>query len=140
MEGLCSVPETKSILSLLWETRYLLRNMIEPNEAFRTMVFSEGSLRWSVPAELPYLDGHFPGMPVLPAVAMVDAAAFILQRKLQRPDLYLRSVVSAKFLSPIGPGRELEIVTSQTSESEWQMDWKEASSGNLLATLRVQAS
>ena len=112
--------------------------MIEPNQVFRNMTINENSMAWTVPHDLPYLDGHFPGLPVLPAVAMVDATTYILQHLLKRPDLCLRSVVSAKFQNPVGPGANVEIRAQETGAGEWQVEWKEASSARMLAVLRVQ--
>lgn len=55
-----------------------------------------------------FFDGHFPGEPVLPAVAQVDAAIALASRILGAPHR-LAEVTRAKFTAPTGPGRDLSL-------------------------------
>lgn len=119
--------------------------MIRTDEAFKTMAVADGlkqgppyALVWKVPGNLPYFDGHFPGMPIFPAVGIVDASVHFLKAVLARPDLYVPHFPVAKFMSPIAPEQTVWIVLSPLSEKEWLVEWKDESSSKLLATLRVQ--
>jgi 3-hydroxymyristoyl/3-hydroxydecanoyl-(acyl carrier protein) dehydratase len=118
--------------------------MIQPSVVFKTM-YPEGSERphaidWKVDASLPYFNGHFPGTPILPAIAIVDASTYVLQRALDQADLRLKTVAVAKFLSPILPNQQVHIELQKQGENEWQIEWSDTSAAEprLLATLRVQ--
>lgn len=96
------------------------------------------SVVWKIPSDLPYLNGHFPQSPIFPAVGIVDASTYLLQRVLKRPDLKAISIPAAKFLSPITPQQVVRIEWRLFSENQWLIEWKEESSARLLATLRIQ--
>jgi 3-hydroxymyristoyl/3-hydroxydecanoyl-(acyl carrier protein) dehydratase len=59
-----------------------------------------------VPANHPALAGHFPGQPVVPAVAWLDA---VLAEIRKRGDFVLRSIPAAKFLQPVLPEERVEL-------------------------------
>jgi 3-hydroxymyristoyl/3-hydroxydecanoyl-(acyl carrier protein) dehydratase len=92
--------------------------MIEPKKSFQ---FSK-AFQWEVPADLSYFDGHFPGNPVLPGIAIIDASleAIRLERGMEEPP-YVRKVDSAKFTQVIQPGHivDLEIVENVVT---WKRD------------------
>jgi 3-hydroxymyristoyl/3-hydroxydecanoyl-(acyl carrier protein) dehydratase len=111
--------------------------MIEPNKVFEFNVQEMEkinpedelacSLNWEVPNELPYFAGHFPGNPVLPAVAVIDASLELLRRILDKPSVELKSIHSAKFVSLISPGMPVHISlrshTSTVSGKSWNVVW-----------------
>ena len=118
--------------------------MICPKEVFANLfpIPERGGLEalftlWKVNGDLPYFNGHFPQSPILPAVAIVDISTYVLQRSLRQPDLKLRSVLMAKFLSPIEPGQEIRLEWEAVRGSEWLIKWKDATTGKLLANLSV---
>ena len=118
--------------------------MIQPAVVFKSM-YPEGSARpmavdWKVDPSLPYFNGHFPGTPILPAIAIVDASTYVLQRALGEPGLRLKAVAVAKFLSPIQPNQQVHIELQKQGEKEWQIEWTDTAQAEpkLLATLRVQ--
>ncbi|WBC07496.1 MaoC/PaaZ C-terminal domain-containing protein [Micromonospora sp. WMMA1947] len=62
-----------------------------------------------VPADLPLLDGHFPGLPIVPGVCLID----VLQRVVAAAvaDAYasrLSHIHRCRFLSPVWPGDRLD--------------------------------
>lgn len=61
-----------------------------------------------IPADHPSLAGHFPGMPIVPGVVLLDAALEAIGRALGR-DLSDCRIASAKFLSPVLPGQALAV-------------------------------
>lgn len=75
--------------------------------------------RYLFEAGFPGFDGHFPGRPVLPGVCMLKAAVVTLE-DWHATAIRVSEVRKARFLSPLGPGQELEvrcIAHKQTDDS-----------------------
>ena len=79
--------------------------------------------QWIVPQDLPYLQGHFPDQPIVPAVAMLDAMTVLLTRTRNQPT-ELSAVKNAKFTKPLEPSQTVSIECKQLGENEWTADWK----------------
>ena len=62
----------------------------------------------TIPPEHPAFAGHFPGMPVVPGVVLLDAALYAIQCDLGIPAGACR-IAAVKFLHPVGPGATLII-------------------------------
>jgi 3-hydroxymyristoyl/3-hydroxydecanoyl-(acyl carrier protein) dehydratase len=75
----------------------------------RTLTADAGAWVVTVPADLVYFEGHFPGSPILPAIAQL--LALVLDRvhahwpELDQP----HRVARLKFMQAIAPGDELEV-------------------------------
>ena len=94
---------------------------------------------WTVPKELSYFDGHFPGNPILPAIAIIDISNELLNRALSK-SLYLTSIKTAKFTGLVIPGLTVQIRAILVAPAEWQVDWTNSSgdsSISKLASLRL---
>jgi len=66
---------------------------------------------------LPQLDGHFPGLPIVPGVALVDWAARLAQRHLQIGDGVVRSL-QVKFRRLMQPGQVVTLVLEHQPASD----------------------
>jgi 3-hydroxymyristoyl/3-hydroxydecanoyl-(acyl carrier protein) dehydratase len=111
--------------------------MISPQEVFSTIQWQGDHARWTVPGDLPYLQGHFPDSPILPAIAIIDASTVLLQRATQRAQVQLEAVTSAKFMSPIVPGQKLRIEVSSSEPTEWRVEWLDEDTHAKLASLQL---
>lgn len=60
------------------------------------------------PADFAGFAGHFPGFPIVPAVAQLQTAQCLVEDHLGRP-LRLAAVVSAKFLLQLRPEEEIAV-------------------------------
>lgn len=80
---------------------------------------SETTFSLKLEANNPYFEGHFPGNPVFPGVAVVDAT-LVAMEQLGHPDLL---VSSAKFLGVISPGDEIKLVLKPNVTGKWVADW-----------------
>ena len=61
------------------------------------------SVEFSIPKSSDYFDGHFPGFPILPAVAQIDIVMHFASRYLET-STGLSEIKRIKFTSPIMPG------------------------------------
>ncbi len=82
--------------------------------------------RFRLPAAFTGFQGHFPGRPVLPAVCEIMAVVATWRRWTGR-EITLREIVSAKFLAPVLPDRDLAVACRVPAD--------EASSGVLRAVI-----
>jgi len=69
---------------------------------------SEGKTGLSIAADHPAFAGHFPAMPVVPGVVLLDEALHAIGIRLGK-DLSACRINSVKFLSPAQPGEPLEV-------------------------------
>lgn len=92
--------------------------------------------QFHVSIDLPCLNGHFPGRPILPAVHTIELAVDWLRVQTQRPCLELEEVKNAKFSAPIEPGQDVLVEAREIAATEWQLDLRQAS-GRDLASLRL---
>ena len=78
---------------------------------------------WSARATLvidhPIFQGHFPGRPVTPGMAMVQLTQQLLSEGLSQ-EVHLRTARAIKFLSPLEPttGAELDVLLRITGEDD----------------------
>ncbi len=70
---------------------------------------------FTVPADHPALAGHFPGMPVLPGAALLDAVLHVLEEDLAL-DPVAWQITTAKFLEPVRPGDVLVVEHSADAD------------------------
>jgi|GEM_PF-985954 len=90
----------------------------------------ERVVRWTVPRDLAYFDGHFPGQPTLPAVAMVDLSLELVRRWPGFEMAELHTLRLAKFTAVISPGAEVQVSLvrenpegSVEGRAEWRAEW-----------------
>ncbi len=57
----------------------------------------------SIAADHPAFAGHFPGMPIVPGVVLLDEALHAIGKS-TATDLSACQINAVKFLSPVGPG------------------------------------
>ena len=69
--------------------------------------------RFRIGADHPALAGHFPGRPVVPGVALLDRVAAALEQCQGRSLVGLPQV---KFLQPLLPGQEAELIVTRDAE------------------------
>jgi len=97
--------------------------------------------RKTVAANEPFLQGHFPGNPIMPGVLIIEAlaqagAVFAARQSSFDPAhqvMYLMTIDKAKFRKPVLPGDvlKLEVVPLRMGTSVWRMRG-EAKVGNVL--------
>jgi beta-hydroxyacyl-ACP dehydratase FabZ len=97
--------------------------------------------RKTVAADEPYLQGHFPGNPIMPGVliveAMAQAGAVFAARQCSfdpaRQVMYFMAIDKARFRTPVLPGDilRLEVVPLRRGTAAWKMR-AEAKVGDIL--------
>ena len=89
-----------------------------------------------VPADLYYLEGHFPGRPIVPGVCQLQWVIAQVKSRTERP-LHIRAIEDVKFHRPLPPLETfmMELIRS-VDGSEWHFELSNAtrrfSSGRLL--------
>jgi 3-hydroxymyristoyl/3-hydroxydecanoyl-(acyl carrier protein) dehydratase len=92
-------------------------------------------IQLSLPKSLSYFVGHFPQLPILPAVGMIDLSVF-LTRSI-KPDLnqkHLQKIKYLKIKSPLGPDQKINIQISTPNNSEFTALWN-TESGQAIAEI-----
>jgi 3-hydroxyacyl-[acyl-carrier-protein] dehydratase len=70
-------------------------------------------------ADHPAFAGHFPGVPIVPGVLLLDAALHALAAQSGQP---VAEIASAKFLHPVAPGAVLSVSTEATGAGRVRFD------------------
>lgn len=75
----------------------------------------------------PAFAGHFPGMPIVPGVVLLDAAVHAILQSLHSSTSgdgikNICQISSAKFLSPVGPGEMLTISYATSASGSTRFD------------------
>jgi 3-hydroxymyristoyl/3-hydroxydecanoyl-(acyl carrier protein) dehydratase len=102
---------------------------------------TESGLRcasWEIPPKLSYFEGHFPHLPVLPAVAIVDISLALIQAGRPEQQWRLLEVPSAKFHQPLAPGRRMNIIAESDENDLWHVEWFDAETSDVAAQLRLR--
>ena len=106
----------------------------------KNSVDSQGtfSLGFTVPKDIPYFDGHFPGQPIMPAVTIVDITYQFLKGKInfeietEKSKLNFLSshvedwsIESGKFLHPVRPLDRVQMKVKLKNEETqlWSIEW-----------------
>ena len=84
-----------------------------------------------IPADHPAFDGHFPGRPILPGVALIAEAMAALERA-TTTEAEGWILESAKFASPVSPGTRLAI--SHREEASGRVRFEIRADGRLVAS------
>lgn len=90
-----------------------------------------------IAAEHPAFAGHFPGMPIVPGVVLLDEVLHFFEQEL---GLCAVQVSQAKFLSPVRPGEKVEL--RYEAGNEGSLRFHLSSAGRQIATgvVRVKAN
>ena len=84
----------------------------------------------------PAFAGHFPGVPIVPGVLLLDAAVAALEQQTGRR---VTQIASAKFLRPVGPGEGLSLVWDSPAGTRFEIKAASqlAASGSLSTDLKA---
>lgn len=97
---------------------------------------SARQMRLPIAAGHPAFAGHFPGMPIVPGVVLLDEALHAIGAALGI-DLSACQVSSAKFLSPVRPGEPVQVRFETLSSGAVRFDI--VSDERMVATGSVRA-
>ena len=95
----------------------------------------------------PHFQGHFPGLPVMPGVTIIEAmaqtAAVMVTASMRGWDkavmVYFMAIETAKFRRKVGPGDVLELHVDTLRGSPGGKVWKFAARGIVTGTLACEA-
>ncbi len=96
-----------------------------------------------VPKNCVWFEGHFPGEPILPGIALVSAVynAISQDARARNEALELRSLRRIRFSRPVRPGEALEIVLNRESaEKEIRYGFKVSVEDNIVCSGIVAAA
>ncbi|WP_413293194.1 hypothetical protein ACLSU7_17550 [Bdellovibrio sp. HCB185ZH] len=84
----------------------------------------------------PYFSGHFPQMPILPAVAMIDISQHFIQEMIQSKNL-LSNISSFRIKNPVSPNDKV-VVKIQKENSTFHVSWMSYEGDKSLADISLQ--
>lgn len=114
-----------------------IKSSDSPHDSAPVSTFTPArSLLFKIPRSLHYFDGHFPEMPILPAVGLIDISIFFLTRDL-KSSFQLSQIKSAKFIQPIIPDMDVQINYEQKL-TIWYVEWILKADQSRLAELVIE--
>lgn len=78
-----------------------------------------------VPAHLTYFKGHFPGLPVLPAVGYLDLSLFVIEQAQKLSPESIKKVRSFKIKKPLTPETTVSVKITSTEKNQIEVQWGE---------------
>lgn len=101
----------------------------------------------------PFFQGHFPGMPIMPGVLIIEAMAQVggilarlsvpgLMEREDRDSIYFMSMDRVKFRKPVIPGDQLmfELTALRTGSRVWKMGGKALVAEQMVAEAELVAT
>lgn len=86
-----------------------------------------------------YFLGHFPQMPILPAVAFVDISQFFVQIWRQGP-VSLQGMKYFRIKNPVQPGDKILIHVQPEAPGTFNVLWKSSENEKIFADISLQVS
>jgi 3-hydroxymyristoyl/3-hydroxydecanoyl-(acyl carrier protein) dehydratase len=84
---------------------------------------------FTVAQDLPYLQGHFPGLPLVPAVILLEISQEFLRASLDRPGLRARRARHCKFKGMVTPGETYRLSAVSPKSGSWLVTWTKKAAG-----------
>jgi 3-hydroxyacyl-[acyl-carrier-protein] dehydratase len=91
-----------------------------------------------IPADHPSLAGHFPGVPIVPGVVVLDEVVAALAE--WRAESRLTGIPSVKFIAPIKPGQSFVVGFDPTDTAINQIDFCCRVDGRVVVEGRLEIS
>lgn len=82
----------------------------------------------NLPKNLTYFQGHFPGFPVLPAVAFVDISAFLIFTVTQKKPESLKKIKYLKMKKPLASMVKIQVQLIHRNENHIEVNWQDFAS------------
>jgi len=92
----------------------------------------------NIPADHPAFAGHFPGMPIVPGVVLLDAALHAISSATGQATTAWQ-ISSVKFLSPLGPDQTVVIEHEQLANGSIKFDVLDGSRNIMTGSLAPAA-
>lgn len=90
-----------------------------------------------VPADSPWFEGHFPGEPILPGIAIVHTVEQAILKDIQKNNerVVLDELRRIRFVQPVRPGEELKItVLREDTDGEILFSFKVINKENIVCS------
>ena len=106
---------------------------------FKMLESLEGKLAafFEVSPNLPPFEGHFPGRPILPAVAIIDISLMLLAEtgiEVSHAKLQLKR---SKFAAIVTPNQKVLIQAESEDKISWRITWSDQSTSSKLAQIHL---
>ena len=95
------------------------------------------SFSWSLNKSLPFLDGHFPSRPILPAATILDLCINGLELYLPEGNILLENITNAKYMEIIEPGHELLFTYYSEDKISWSIEITNTKTLNIVSKIKM---
>ena len=86
-------------------------------------MFKQRIHQWTVPGDHPFFEGHFPGNPILPSIALIEQYFEFIKTESEQ-ELQVVQIHKAKFKEVVRPGDILQFHFEEYPENIWPVKVK----------------
>ncbi len=90
---------------------------------------------WTVPADLRFLDGHFPERTLVPAAIIMEVAQAFIRVAAEDPQWQVAWTKHCKFKAPMQPGETFQVAAAARKPGAWTVSFSPAAGGDWVAEL-----
>lgn len=85
-----------------------------------------------------YFQGHFPSLPILPAVAIADISRFFIEAYILKQKFRLKKISFFKIRTPVRPSQSLLVTIQKEDQKKFAVNWTNETESSISAELNIE--